>query len=62
MQRETILLYFFDGFKLREIAEITDTKMSTVKSRFRQGMEKLKVYMEKENLNNETAGKEEQNG
>ena len=34
--------------KLREIAEITDAKMSTVKSRFRQGMEKLKAYMEKE--------------
>ena len=47
-QRETIVLYFFHGFKLREIAEITDAKMSTVKSRFRQGMEKLKAYMEKE--------------
>ena len=46
-QRETIVLYFFHGFKLREIAEITDAKMSTVKSRFRQGMEKLKAYMEK---------------
>ena len=46
MQRETIVLYYFHGFKLREIAEITDTKMSTVKSRFRQGMEKLKKYMD----------------
>ena len=58
-QRETIILYFFDGFKLREIAEITDTKMSTVKSRFRQGMEKLRNYMEKEAGLSETAGKEE---
>lgn len=47
-QRETIVLYFFHGFKLREIAEITDTKMSTVKSRYRQALEKLKEYMGKE--------------
>ena len=58
-QKETIVLYFFDGFKLREIAEITDTKMSTVKSRFRQGMEKLKGYMERENVEREKAGKGE---
>ena len=45
--------------KQREIAEITDTKRSTVKSRFRQGMEKLKGYMERENVERENAGKGE---
>lgn len=50
-QRETIVLYFYHGFKLREIAEIMDVKMSTVKSRFRQGMEKMKCCLRREELN-----------
>jgi len=49
MQRDVVILHFFYGFKLREIAEITDVPMSTAKSRLKQGMDKLR-NMEKEEL------------
>ena len=48
MQREVIELYYFEGLKLREIAVVTDAKLSAVKSRFRQGMEKMKKQTEKQ--------------
>ena len=46
-QKDVIILHFFYGFKLREIADITNVPMSTVKSRLKQGMDKLKAYMER---------------
>lgn len=42
MQREALILYYGYGFKYREIARMTETGISTVKSRIRQGTEKLK--------------------
>lgn len=45
-QKDVIILHFFYDFKLREIADITNVPMSTVKSRLKQGMDKLKAYME----------------
>lgn len=44
-QRDVIILRFFYDFKLREIAEIMDVPMSTVKSRLKQGMDKLKIFI-----------------
>lgn len=41
-QRETIILKYFQGFKVREIAKITNEKIPTVKSRLKQGLEKMK--------------------
>ena len=41
-QREAIILRFYHDMKIREIALITGSKESTVKSRLRQGLEKLK--------------------
>lgn len=41
-QREAIILRFYHDLKIKEIALITGSKESTVKSRLRQGLEKLK--------------------
>lgn len=47
-QRDVIILHFFYDFKLREIAQIANIPMSTAKSRLKQGMDKLKAYMKRE--------------
>ena len=47
VQRDVVILHFFYDFKLREIAQITNVPMSTVKSRLKQGMDKMKAYMER---------------
>lgn len=47
-QREAIILHYFHGFKAREIAALTGVGVPTVKSRLRQGVEKLKKIYEKE--------------
>lgn len=41
-QREPIILRFYQDLKIKEIAYITDSKEATVKSRLKQGIEKLK--------------------
>jgi RNA polymerase sigma factor (sigma-70 family) len=50
MQREAMILYYGYGFKYREIARMTETGIGTVKSRIRQGTEKLKKSLKKEDL------------
>lgn len=45
-QREAIVLHYYHGMKYREIAKMTGTGVSTVKSRIRQGCEKLKEMLE----------------
>lgn len=47
-QREAIILHYFHGFKAREIAALTGVGVPTVKSRLRQGVEKLRKIYEKE--------------
>lgn len=44
-QREVIILRFYHGLKIKDIAELTDTCKSTVKSRLRQGIDKLRNIM-----------------
>ncbi|MCM3111061.1 RNA polymerase sigma factor [Lederbergia lenta] len=46
-QSTTILLRFYHDFKIKEIATIMQTNDSTVKSRLRQGMEKLKSTLQR---------------
>ncbi len=41
-QREPIILRFYHDLKIKEIAYITNSKEATVKSRLRQGIEKLR--------------------
>lgn len=45
-QRETIILRYYSGFRIKEIAKITKSKESTVKMRIKYGLEKLKKEME----------------
>lgn len=49
-QQEVIILYFYHNYKLREIAQITGAPLSTIKSRLRQGMEKLRHLFRKEGI------------
>ena len=44
-QKEVIILRFYHDLKIREIARITKSSVPTVKSRLRQGLEKLKRYL-----------------
>ena len=41
-QREALVLYYYGDMKLKDIARITGANLSTVKSRIRQGTERLK--------------------
>ena len=44
-QKEALILYYFHDLKAKDIAKITEVPLATVKSRIKQGLEKLrKVY------------------
>ena len=45
-QREAIVLKFYQGFKLAEIAEIQGCPLSTVKTRVYSGFERLRKFIE----------------
>ena len=47
-QREVIILRFYHELSFWEIARITDTNLSTVKTRYRRGMASLKKILEVE--------------
>ena len=47
-QREAIILYYCQGYKLREISKLTGVPLSTVKTRLYTGTEKLRQYFKKE--------------
>jgi len=40
--KTVILLYYFEGLTLKEIAEVTQTNLNTVKSRMYSGLRKMK--------------------
>ena len=48
MQRATLLLHYLYDMKYREIARITGVSVSTVKSRVKQGVEKLRGVVRRE--------------
>lgn len=50
MQREAVLLHHFYGYKNREIARMTGASYSAVKSRIRQGLEKLSKLLNQEDF------------
>ncbi|GLC88534.1 sigma-70 family RNA polymerase sigma factor [Lysinibacillus piscis] len=53
--REIILLYYYEDFSIREIATLTNTLESTLKSRLQRAREKLKITLQdKEVLEDET--------
>jgi len=43
-QREAVILRYYNDLKLTEIAKIQGVGLSTVKSRLRLGVERLKKY------------------
>lgn len=45
-QREVVILRYYSGFQIKEIAKITKTKESTVKMRIKYAIQKLKKEME----------------
>jgi RNA polymerase sigma-70 factor (ECF subfamily) len=44
-QRQAVLLTYFGGFTQREIAELTNVPLSTVKGRMRLALDKLATYL-----------------
>lgn len=44
-QREVVILKYYHGFKLKEIAKITGSTLPAVKSRLFQALQKLKKYI-----------------
>ncbi len=50
MQREAVVLYYGYGLKYREIAKITGAGIATVKSRVRQGTEKIRQNVRREDF------------
>lgn len=49
-QREAILLKYFNDLKITEIAQVTNVSVPTVKSRLKQGLHKLKIYLNRGEL------------
>ena len=45
--KTVILLYYFEELTLKEIAEVTQTNLNTVKSRMYSGLRKLKMIINK---------------
>lgn len=60
-QKETIILRYYHDLKIKEIASVTDTNESTVKSRLRQGVQKLKNIFREENQNDQRAERQSKN-
>ncbi|MGO4375145.1 sigma-70 family RNA polymerase sigma factor [Paenibacillus sp. MCAF20] len=48
MQSEAILLKYYHDLRIREIADITGANESTVKARLKQGVDKLKKLLRRE--------------
>jgi len=48
--RIAIYLFYYEGYSIKEIAEITSQKESTVKSHLKRAREKLRDYLEDENF------------
>jgi RNA polymerase sigma factor (sigma-70 family) len=48
VQKDAIVLYYFQGEKLRDIALMTQTNLSTVKTRIRRALQTLRTQYEQE--------------
>lgn len=49
-QKEVILLKYYEDFKIKEISKILDEKIPTIKSRLKQGLEKMSRYLAEEDF------------
>ena len=49
-QRETIQLYFFEGYALKEIAELTGRSLVNVRSHYYRGLERLRRFVKPDKL------------
>ncbi len=49
-QSETIQLYFFEGYALKEIAELTGRSLVNVRSHYYRGLERLRRFIRPEKL------------
>lgn len=50
IQREALILHYFYGYKNREIARMTGAGYGAVKSRIRQGIEKLMIHLDEKDF------------
>lgn len=48
LQREAVILKYYHGFKIREIARLLGISLPAAKARLKQGMDRLKAAMEQE--------------
>lgn len=48
--REVISLYYYQGFSMEEISDMTNTKLNTVKTRLSRAKQKLKNVIGEENI------------
>ena len=46
--RVPMYLYYFEGYSIKEIAELTGSKTSTLQTRLARGREKLREVLEEE--------------
>ena len=49
-QKEAIILKFYHGFKVKEIAKVTNTSVPTAQSRINQGMKKLEKKLDRKDF------------
>ena len=49
-QKEVIILKYYEDLKIKDISKILDEKVPTIKSRLKQGIEKLSRYLGKEDF------------
>lgn len=49
-QKDVIILKYYEDFKIKEIAKMLAEKVPTIKSRLKQGIEKLSKYLRKEDF------------
>lgn len=48
IQKNALILHYYHGLKIKDISEITGVPVSTVKSRMRQGIDKLRKLYQKD--------------
>lgn len=56
MQRQALVLYYYHGLKAKDIAKITGVPLSTIKSRIKQGLDKLRKLYGKDELDEKDSG------
>lgn len=50
IQKDVIILRFYHDMKIKDIAKVTESSLATTKSRLKQGLDKLKKIIKREDL------------